>query len=69
MPWQEEHMGKQLQDLSEQEQKQADLRYVCEGCSLIVASECDLVYVSDEENQIEFQYCSDCAELYNKESK
>lgn len=62
--WQEQYEGKQFHDLSEKEQVQGDMRFVCEGCSVIVRSECELEYVSGGDDLVEYQYCSDCAELY-----
>lgn len=65
IPWHEVYKNKQLHDLSEDMQKRIDLRFVCEGCSLIVASESDLEYCVGDDGLAEYQYCSDCETLYN----
>ena len=60
MEWQEQHEGKQLQDLTLDEQNRGDMRFVCEGCSIIVKYESDLEYVVDDIG-VEYQFCEDCA--------
>lgn len=62
--WNKVYAGKQLHDLSEEHQKLIDLRFVCEGCSVIVETESDLEYCVND-GGTEYQYCSDCEEMYN----
>ncbi len=65
MKWQEQHKGKQVHELTEEEQTQGDVRFVCEGCSTIVQFESELEYVSDGDDCAEYQYCCDCAGMYS----
>lgn len=62
LPLHKIYKGKQIHELKTDIQSSIDLRFVCEGCSVIVSSECDLEYISDE--LAEYQYCSDCAITY-----
>lgn len=56
--------GIQLDEVNESIREQMDLRFVCEGCSVVVNNECDLDYIMDDADT-EYQYCSDCAEIYS----
>ena len=64
LKWEEQHEGKQWQDLSKKEQRHGDMRFVCEGCGTIVKYESDLEYISQDEMSAEYQLCSDCVKTH-----